>query len=381
MKICMLTRTTKYHHKGGMEDHIDILVNGLAKRGHEVHIITTEPREKIKSKNYHIVPGTIPGEYSKKWWDESSKEFFRLNNELKFDIVHSQSIGGISLLTRKNRKKLNIPVAISFHGTFLEELKTNVKLHKKNPLFGALLAANFLRKHFTRDFFKVRRADALIATSDQQAHSLEKQFMVWRGRIKTVYNGISVKKFTPYPARGKNILAAARFIRQKGIQNIIRAMPLIMKKHPDAKLVLVGDGAYRSELENLVKKLQIEKNVVFEGYIKYENLPKYFKHCAVFVNPTEQINGYDLTIVEAMACEKPVIVSDLGSVPTVVNNENGILVKPGNIEQLANAVAKLLSDRELAKRLGKQGRKDAISKFTDVKMIEDTIKIYHSLKD
>ncbi len=95
--------------------------------------------------------------------------------------------------------------------------------------------------------------------------------------------------------------------------------------------------------------------------LPFESLPDYFNSCDIFVNPTIRQNGYDLTILEAMACEKPVVVSNIGSVPTVIEEGlDGPLVPTGDIKKLAEAVVKVLKDRELAQRLSIAARRKVV---------------------
>ena len=127
----------------------------------------------------------------------------------------------------------------------------------------------------------------------------------------------------------------------------------------------MGKGDYMANLNNLVQKLSIGNNVIFIGNVPFESLPDYFNACDLFVNPTIRQNGYDLTILEAMACEKPVVVSNIGSVPTAIEDGvDGLLVPTGDIKKLAEAVIKVLKDQELAKRLGKAARKKLEEKFS-----------------
>ena len=128
--------------------------------------------------------------------------------------------------------------------------------------------------------------------------------------------------------------------------------------------MIVGDGSYAPKLKKQVSTLNLENNVIFTGMLPFESLPDYFNACDVFVNPTIRQNGYDLTILEAMACEKPVVVSNIGSVPTaVVDGIDGILVPPGDVKKLADAVVRVLKDKELTERLGETAQKKVVSKF------------------
>lgn len=114
--------------------------------------------------------------------------------------------------------------------------------------------------------------------------------------------------------------------------------------------------------------------------VPFESLPEHFNACDVFVNPTIRQNGYDLTILEAMACEKPVVVSNLGSVPTVIEDGvDGVLVPPGDVDALARAVVRVLSDEELARRLDRAVRRRVVERFSVDSMVEGKIVVYNEI--
>jgi glycosyltransferase involved in cell wall biosynthesis len=364
----MLTRSTIYHHRGGMEDHIDALVNGLRKK-HDVDVITTSCKGMRDKNGYYFLDGTSPGKYSKCFWIKSKEKFLKLYKENKYDIVHSQSAGAFGLL----KNKLNIPVVASLHGTIWDEFVTNFRL--ANPFIKTGLCGSFLYR-WLKEFNKVRHCDGIIATSNEQADIIKKLYFLPDKKIYKVYNGIDTTQFFSRNYKDKKIvLCVARFIKQKGVQNIIKAFPKILEQVPDAKLVLVGDGPYMGQLKRFAKGLDIE----FTGIVPLAKLPEYFNKCSVFVNPTEQQNGYDLTILEAMACNKPVIVSRIGSVPTVVNDNNGILIRVGDVNGLADACIRILKDDKLRIALGRFGRRDVVEKFSVERMIDNTIDVYEQL--
>ena len=176
----------------------------------------------------------------------------------------------------------------------------------------------------------------------------------------------------------KLLLSVARLEKEKGVQNIIKALPKVLNRI-DAKLVIVGDGSYKNELRKLVHKLGLDDLVIFTGSIPVYKLPLFFNACDVFVNPTIRQNGYDLTILEAMSCKKPAVVSAIGSVPTAVSNKEGVLVRPGRVDALAKGVILILTNKKLAKKLGSNARKKILKDFSLEKMVSKTIDVYKSL--
>lgn len=395
MNICVIAKSLPTHVIGGMEIHVQELVEGILKKGHRVTVITTkhpkgiDKEEKKNLKIYYV--GDEPIKYTKKFYEESAEIFDKLNKYEKFDIVHSQSAAAIGL---QIHSKKTPPTVISFHGTSIDEIKSriNVLLSKVsliNKIKSFIMIFKLSMAHILYTIHGYR-FDGVVATSNEQVGILTKWHNFTLNNIYKVFNGVDIDDFKPgnkstvlnkYKiGNNKLILTVSKIIEQKGIQNIILAMPDILKYDGNIKLVVVGEGDYMANLKKLVQKLSVGTNVIFIGNVPFESLPDYFNACDLFVNPTIRQNGYDLTILEAMACEKPVVVSNIGSVPTVIEDGvDGLLVPTGDIKKLAEAVIKVLKDKELAERLGKAARKKVVEKFSVESMVEGTIKVYEEV--
>jgi glycosyltransferase involved in cell wall biosynthesis len=110
-------------------------------------------------------------------------------------------------------------------------------------------------------------------------------------------------------------------------------------------------------------------------------LPAIYSACDLFVNPTVRINGYDLTILQAMAAARAVVVSDIGSVPTAVaDGRDGVLVPPANPVALAEAIATLLEDPVRREALGAAARRTVVERFSVDAMIEGTLAVYRAAR-
>ncbi|MDI6736014.1 MAG: glycosyltransferase family 4 protein, partial [bacterium] len=396
MRICMLARSIPVHAKGGLEDHTMMICQGLVQKGHEVILITTQHPQ---GKEYEVsdgveiyyTKGTIPGKYSWSWCRRSVQEFIRLHTLKKFDVVHGQSGGGIPFLLKGLNRKYNIPTVISLHGTTIDEIKSacDVLFSSYKDIRNVFLSMRRILYHLYNYSFVSRRAlmraDAIIATSNEQVKRIKILYQTKDSDLYVVYNGIDTDLFAPKSStelkekykinqENKIILGVARLTKEKGIQNIILSMPAILKSIHEAKLIIVGNGNYRKDLELLIDKLGLKEHIFITGLVPYEELPLFYNLADVFVNATIRVNGYDLTILQAMACEKPVIVSNLGSVPTVItHNEDGILVSPGDVRILTQEVIRILKDKELAANIGKKARKKIVSRFSLESMTEELI--------
>ena len=199
--------------------------------------------------------------------------------------------------------------------------------------------------------------------------------------IEVIPNGVDYKRFDAnidyfdiikkHSIQGKKvILTVGRLVKRKGHGMVIKSLPEVIKKVPNMVYLVVGDGPLRNELEELVKKLKLEKYVVFAGYIAYEDLPKYYTACDVFIMPSREIKekgdveGFGIVYLEANACGKPVIGGKSGGVVDAIEDDvTGLLVDPQNINDISNALIKLLTSKEYSSKLGVNGRKRVEKEF------------------
>jgi glycosyltransferase involved in cell wall biosynthesis len=156
------------------------------------------------------------------------------------------------------------------------------------------------------------------------------------------------------PADAPVLGVLARLSPQKGITFLLAAMPAILAQHPDTFALVVGEGYLRPELEAQAQALGVAERVLLVGY--RQNVVEYLRAFDLFVLPS-LFEGMPLSILEAMGAGLPVIATAVDGTPEVVlDGETGLLVPPADPPALAEAVNRLLADRELAARLGQQGR-------------------------
>lgn len=159
------------------------------------------------------------------------------------------------------------------------------------------------------------------------------------------------------------IVCVGRLVHRKGQDKLIEAMPQVLKQFPDAVLLLVGEGPIKSMLEKLIRHHGLEHKVIFTGRVQFADLPKYIQLGEIFAMPSRdrffglEVEGLGIVYLEASACGVPVIVGKSGGAPdAVVENKTGLIVDGTKPAEIADAVCKLLSDKELAKQMGQSGR-------------------------
>jgi glycosyltransferase involved in cell wall biosynthesis len=410
MNICMFSRIMPAHAPGGMQDHVQTLSAALVRRGHRVAVMTSaraddKEFEIVEGVEIHFLRGTTVGRYSKAFWSASARHCEELHAQKPFDVLHSQSIGALGALRKNLPRQYRLPLVTSLHGTHFDVLTTSwhTDFALTNPLgvvrFSAV-TAQMLFNYARRDLWFIRASSVVIATSDADVVKYKKYYRLSDAQIRKVYNGIDADLFAPSPisnpstslgtslqslrtllqidADDKIILALARLQKDKGVQNAIAVMPRVLAQ-TRAVLIIVGDGDYRAALEQLARDLGVADRVRFVGGQPLAECARYFNLCDVFVDPTLRTDGYDLTIAEAMACAKPVIVSDVGANSTLIDAatmRDGILIRRGDQDDLTRELLRVLNDAALARSMGMLAREKIVARFSIPAMVEGMECVY-----
>jgi len=209
------------------------------------------------------------------------------------------------------------------------------------------------------DRMALKRFQGLAAVSDSVAQRLLASGVPAR-KIRTIANGIDVQTFErAHPSQifnfdgSKVVGMVARLDLQKGFEYLLRAASELRSAFPGLKVVIVGEGPDRNEIEGMIHRLGLQSNVILAG--QHSDMPGIYAALDVFVLPSLN-EGLPMTILEAMAASRPVIATRVGAIPKVIQDgETGLLVDPGDIQGLRDALARLLTDSDFCCRLGAAG--------------------------
>ncbi len=182
----------------------------------------------------------------------------------------------------------------------------------------------------------------------------------------TKYSGSAARKAFGLPSKGKLIGVMGRLDPQKGQEVLLRAVPALVKKHSNLHIVVAGDetageSGYRSYLQNLCRALSIEPRVTFLPFTR--DVPRFMSALDAFVLPS-YAETYGLVVIEAMAMGCPVIATNAGGVPEIIEHERtGLLVSPRDDRGLADAVDRILSNSTLRTRIVRAARSKAVNRY------------------
>lgn len=218
--------------------------------------------------------------------------------------------------------------------------------------------------------YTLRNASRVIAVSNHVASMVSK--LEPNSRVEVIYNGVDTSKFTPSQISEKeNMLVSVGVISKenllkKGFITIVKAMPIVMRYCKDVKLMIVGgkrDG-YPILLKE-IRRLNIENNVVFPGFVNEDTLISILRKAIIYVHPAGH-ESFGISIAEAMSCGLPVITTKRGAIPEVVGDA-GMYVPFNNPQLLAESILTLLNDEKLRNKLSHKARERAVQMF-DIKI-------------
>lgn len=233
----------------------------------------------------------------------------------------------------------------------------------------------------------------IVLSEDYTLHSnLKNVFNKKKQDIVVLPNGVDLIKFNPsvkidnLKSEHKicdtdNILLFVGALDMahtfKGLEFLLKAFQKILLTNTDTTLIVVGDGDIKNYYINMARELGVLHKIIFTGKVTDSNLPKYYSAADIFVLPSTAVENFPLVLLEAMASGKPVVVSRLPGVRTMVDDEvNGFLVEPENINELAEKIIDLLGNEYIRIKFGAEIRKQAEEKFSWDRIVQKLEKIY-----
>jgi glycosyltransferase involved in cell wall biosynthesis len=280
-------------------------------------------------------------------------------------------------------KLLRKPFVVEINGIVDEEAKLQGTY--KNPKY-----TKSIRMKFRRYFFK--SANKIVAVSPSIKEALQKRYPIPPDKIVVIPNGANTDLFTPMDQNtvkdelglsleNKYVCFVGVLAPWQGVEYLVQAAPLVLKEVPEAMFLIVGDGMMRNELENMVKKLDLRDRFVFTGSVPFEHVPKYINASDVCVAPfIRDRKCSPIKVFEYLACRKPVIVSDIGADTELFVRFNFlIVVTPEDSIELANAVTKMLNDKNVQNYVCNDDRVFIIKEYSWKRTAEKVINTCESV--
>lgn len=246
---------------------------------------------------------------------------------------------------------MNVKTVVFFHGWGVKE----AEVIKNDP---------FLRRLFKWVFGKA--TVIIVLASTFRKFLVEMGFDSNRIRVfSTMFEGKYFQNVVPAPRQnGRTILFLSRFVRAKGIYEVVEAFALIANKFQDVRLILAGDGPEQGNIRNRIEELGLSNRVSLPGYLRGYEKTRVLMAADLFVFPTYYGEGCPLSLLEAMAAGTAVITTSVGGIPDVfADGRNGILLKQVDAVSVAGAIEKLLNDNQLLTMAKEANKQDAWAKY------------------
>ena len=362
---------TTHLNIGGITSYIKLLTKEMRKMPYEFYVVSSGGTQEteLKANGVRCISMNIKtkSEMSPKLYFAIPK-LIRLIQDEKIDLIHAHT-RVTQVLAWWLQRFTGIRYVTTCHGFY----KTRIG-RRLMPAWG----------------------DHVIAISKPVEGSLIHDFKVPKSRVSTIFNAIDIQDLVNrynnknpdqireelnLPKTSKVIGIVARVVQDKGHEYFLKAAEqLITTSFPDIKILIVGDGPYLNSTKRLVRKLNLNDSVRFLGNIN--DITYALSVIDVFVLPAVWREGFGLSIIEAMAVSKPVIVTNIWALNELVHDRvDGLLVEPRNVDELANAMRQLLSDHQLYSKVSVNGAEMVRKEFAISQMAKHIDRLYQTMID
>lgn len=356
------------------------LAENIAALGHEVHVlapydpVVKEPHGSVEVHRFRYFVGKrwyLIG-YAKSLEKDVSlrkvvylllpfytvaafRELCRLQRLFALDVIHAHWVVPSGPVAALASKRTHTPLVISLHGSDVFMLERNVL---------ANWAARWAFAH----------ANQVTACSADLLERAQRRGLSSR-KARLIPYGVAHDHFREDPdsryalreqlgiaSDAPVVLALGRLVYKKGFEYLVRAMPELIKRFSNVRVIIAGEGPLREDLLRLAQELGVQDHLVLVRGVPWTDTPRYLNLCDVFVVPSVHdhkgnVDGLPNVLLEAMSCGKPVVATRVAGIPEViVDQQNGLLVEEKDPHQLALAIAELLASPALAQQYGKACR-------------------------
>ena len=384
MKILMLTWEYPPRVVGGISKVVYDLSHKMVKEGNEVTVVTYKDGDNVKYyendkgvevyrvDNYMIRPNNFIDWIMQLNFNMITKANEIINKNGKFDVIHAHD-WLVAYSAKSIKESYNIPLISTIHAT---ESGRNSGIHDETQ-----------RYINDSEWMLTYESSEVIVNSNYMKNEVQRLFGLPYDKINVIPNGVNLQLFSnvnvDYDFRRqyamdneKIILYVGRLVYEKGIQNLIAAMPKILDRYHDSKLIICGRGGMIDELREQVKYLGIDNKVYFAGYCDSKKMQKMYKCADVAVFPSTY-EPFGIVAIESMLSGTPTIVSDIGGLNEIIEHGvTGMKSYAGNANSIADSVLALLFDPKLCANISQNAIKKVKENYNWSKITDSTYYVY-----
>lgn len=379
MRILMLSWEYPPRVVGGIARVVHDLSHRLIKDGHDVTVVTYrdgnvpyfEDDNGVKVyrvDNFMIQPNNFIDWVMQLNFNMIAKAGEIIAKEGNFDVIHAHD-WLVAYAAKTLKVSYNLPIVSTIHAT---EAGRNNGIREEQ------------QKYINdTEWMLTYESSEVIVNSNYMKNELQRLFGLPFEKINVIPNGVSASNFTvserDYDFRRryamdneKIILFMGRLVYEKGVQNLIAAMPKILNNYHDAKLIVAGKGGMLGELQQEVRNLGLGNKVYFTGQLSPKQVQKMYKCADIAVFPSTY-EPFGIVAIESMLLGVPTVVSDVGGLNEIVDHGvNGMKSYAGNPNSLADSILTLLFDHKLCDSIVKNAKQKVKTQYNWTKIAQDT---------
>ena len=297
-----------------------------------------------------------------------------LNNDIHLIRAYNPFFAGlIGVLLQKIFKK---PCIISLHNDY----KLNQKIEKRYYIFGIKLFSDLVEK------YTISSASGIIAMTNHL-----KNYAIAHGakseNVQVIPNKVDISKFeknddvsyepdTSFSNDNFVLLYVGSLVKQKDPLTLLKAFNNAKKQLTNLKLILIGDGPLKPDIEQFIQEYDLYDDVLLKGYMSHDALPSFMANSDVFVFPTLE-EGFGIVLIEAQASGLPIISSEIPQTKDIITHDNALLFKPGDANMLTDYIMEIYRDGNLRKHLSMESKESA-ERFSWDKIADREEELYHT---
>ncbi len=349
----------------GVATSVLVLKRALEKKGHQVYVVTLNDnmlKYSIEENETVVrVPGVPMPFYDYRLAQVYPLKVVKLLSKWKLDVIHSHTEFSVGIFARLSAKQFNIPLVHTYHTMYEDYTHYITK--------GYFDKSSKKIVEYLTMFYCDKTAEELIVPT-QKTYQLFKEKYHFEKNISILPTGLEVERFyqenvdKEQVTELKNslniskedfpIIFVGRLAEEKNIEFLLNVTKELVKKHPNFKLIIVGDGPDREKFQEISRKHKTESNVIFTGKVPYEVIPCYYQVAKGFITASKS-ETQGLTVVEAMAAGLvPFCINDEAFKTVVVDKLNGIIFN--NEKEAKLAIEQIMSNKEEEKKYSKQAK-------------------------
>jgi len=341
----------------------------LARRGHEVHMITYEVPfllQEGRHENVHVHLVNVleyPLFKYPPYTVALASRMAQVAGEQELDLIHVHYAIPHAVAAYLASRMAGVPYVVTLHGSDVHTLG-------QDPAY----------REATRHAVEAASQVTVVTEHGRQA---AKQGLGVDRPIRVITNFTDPEVFKrgpclhPWNHQGRHLVHVSNFRPVKRVVDLVVAFAQVASQVEDATLLLVGDGPTRPEVERCISRLGLEGRVRCLGFKR--DVHTYLR-CAQAFALCSQLEGAPLSLLEAMSCSLPVVATEVGGIPEIIRSGvNGLLVPFGDLEALASRIYAVLTDELLARRLGEQARATILANHTADRVVPQYVEVYEEV--